>query len=494
MKKTVSLLLIFCMALTIAACGSHDAAVPDQTTAAASETEAVTETTLYMEDDLPDTLDYNGRTVTTFGWSGASIEEFFVEEINGEIINDSIFERNLAVSERLNVDLQYHIEPGANAQRKEWVNSVSKAVMSGEGSYDITAGYSMCGASLASAGMVLELSGLEYLDFEKPWWPDSLMKEAVVGDKLYFASGDISSRMLAYIFGVFFNKKLAESYGISGLYETVTDGSWTTDKMTSMIKDVYSDVNGDGNKGEEDLYGLLVHITYSDSLYFANGLRTTELDSDGRPVLSEDFLGVKAQTLLEKLVGIFAENYAFLQNYGTNGDGYNRAKAIFVGERAIFMIGELNLAMNTLRDTEISYGILPIPKGSETQDSYRTVMSFPYTLYGVPLDAKDPEMSGAVMECLASESYRTVSPAIFEISLKVKYSEDVEMSEMYDIIRGSVVFDFGRIFNDNLSSQTYSLFRNSVLNGNTDWASTIAKNKDSLSAMLDTVVTSLMGE
>ena len=244
MKKTVSLLLIFCMALTIAACGSPDAAVPDQTTAAASETEAVTETTLYMEDDIPDTLNYNGRTVTTFGWSGASIEEFFVEEINGEIINDSIFERNLAVSERLNVDLQYHIEPGANAQRKEWVNSVSKAVMSGEGAYDITAGYSMCGASLASAGMVLELSGLNILIFDNG---DRFSYErAVVGGSSGGASGDISS-VCWRIYSACSSIKLAESRNL-GLYETVTDGSWTTDKMTSMIKDVYSDVNG-GNKG-----------------------------------------------------------------------------------------------------------------------------------------------------------------------------------------------------------------------------------------------------
>ena len=62
---------------------------------------------------------------------------------------------------------------------------------------------------------------------------------------------------------------------------------------------------------------------------------------------------------------------------------------------------------------------------------------------------------------------------------------------MYDIIRGTVNFDFGRIFNDSLSSMTYSLFRNNVGNGTADWASTLAQNETKLQTMLDSLLASL---
>ena len=123
---------------------------------------------MYLPDDLPDTLDYSGNTVTTFGWSGPVLVEFYVEEQNGEVVNDAIFARNLAVEERLNIELEYHLEPGAFDQRNTWVQALSSSITAGDGAYDISAGYSMAGVSLASKGMCLPLTDQEYLDFDKP--------------------------------------------------------------------------------------------------------------------------------------------------------------------------------------------------------------------------------------------------------------------------------------------------------------------------------------
>ena len=95
------------------------------------------------------------------------------------------------------------------------------------------------------------------------------------------------------------------------------------------------------------------------------------------------------------------------------------------------------------------------------------------------------------MECLASESYRTVSPALFETALKVKYAADDGTAEMYDILRASVTFDIGRIFTDSMSSLTYSLFRNAIINGSSDWASIYKNNESSLTAKFSDVITAL---
>jgi hypothetical protein len=98
------------------------------------------------------------------------------------------------------------------------------------------------------------------------------------------------------------------------------------------------------------------------------------------------------------------------------------------------------------------------------------------------------------MEAMASESYRTVSPALFENAFKVKYAQDEQSSLMYDIIRSTVSFDFGRVFNNDLNSLTYSLFRNAIVQQNTNWASTVKANEKPLTKMLQKLTESLAGE
>ena len=51
------------------------------------------------------------------------------------------------------------------------------------------------------------------------------------------------------------------------------------------------------------------------------------------------------------------------------------------------------------------------------------------------------------MEALAAESYKTVIPAYYDISLKVKQTRDDESGEMLDLIRGSLWMNFGYSYN-----------------------------------------------
>jgi hypothetical protein len=65
---------------------------------------------------------------------------------------------------------------------------------------------------------------------------------------------------------------------------------------------------------------------------------------------------------------------------------------------------------------------------------------------------------------------------------------------MYDIIRSSNVFDFGRIFNDSLNGDTYYLFRNSLANSKDNWISTYEKSSKALNKRLDKLITNLTEE
>ncbi|MCR5264876.1 MAG: hypothetical protein K6D94_13445 [Clostridiales bacterium] len=504
-KRILSLIfsaLLCASAVAAAACGessdspSPAAAAASQDGDSPAETEPAETEPQYEPDDLPSDLSFGGAKINLLGWDYSSRPndvEFGITEANGEIVNDAIYERNRKVEERINIDIVESAVPGDNGARAEWVKFVEKSVMAGAKAYDIVAGYSMCGASLAYKNLLWELNDRQYLNFDKPWWPDSLLKEAVCDGKLYFASGDISTNMIYMLYVNYFNKAMFESFGIENPYELVRSGTWTIDKLMSMVDTMYSDLNGDGNRDVGDQFGYVNHITFSDGWFFASGLRTTTVGDEGLPVLSPLFGGERAQGLLDKLNTLFSQPGGFLIDYSYD-DAYNLNYNMFMEGRIGLTTTEALQAYEKFRFSDINYGILPMAKYDETQSDYYTVSSFPYSLYGIPVDVDDPDRSAAVLEALASESYRTVSPALFEVALKVKYSQDADSTEMWDLIRSSNVFDFGRIFNDNMNSETYSLYRNAIGAHTADWISTYAKAEKRLTKALAKVVEHLTAE
>ena len=68
----------------------------------------------------------------------------------------------------------------------------------------------------------------------------------------------------------------------------------------------------------------------------------------------------------------------------------------------------------------------------------------------IPIDARNPEMSGAVLEALAAQSYRTVTPAFFDVALKNRYSRDPETAEMMELIKDSIYINFESLYNESI--------------------------------------------
>ncbi len=481
MKKTknvISLLLLASMLSAVACGGTEAPGGTDVGTTSAGETTAEVDTT--ARDSLPDNLDFDGAEITMLVRGNLSMPEFFVEEQSGDIVDDALYNRNAAVSDRLNVKLDFVEEPGAYGEKETFAQKLTNSILAGDRAYDVVAGYSMAIANLAADGMLYDLNETAYLDFSKPWWSDSLQKESTVNGKLFFASGDISTNLLYYMYATFFNKTMMSEYDLESPYELVLDGKWTLDKLIEMTTDVYSDLNGDGKKDYDDRFGMVVADVYIDPFFFGSGLKTTELDKDGVPQISPLFSSEKTQDLIDKLCTfLHTSNDAIIAKGGEERFFY------FDQGRFMFSNNEILFAVTNLRNKDFEYGILPVPKWDEAQDEYYTIASFPYSLYGIPIDVEDPDMVSAVLEALASESYRTVSPALFEVALKVKYSSDDYASKMYDILRETMTYDFGRVFTDSLNSLTFSMFRDSVASDNTNWASTYAANSATLENKLN---------
>lgn len=120
--------------------------------------------------------------------------------------------------------------------------------MAGERAYDVCAFYQIYGSSLGLDGMLYNINELDYVDFSQPWWNQDFYEELSYQNQLYYMVGSMNLSVTSSLMGVFFNQtKVTDYYSdYDFLYQLVYDGEWTLDKFSELVRDVYTDLDGDG--------------------------------------------------------------------------------------------------------------------------------------------------------------------------------------------------------------------------------------------------------
>ena len=453
-SRLVCVLLACLMLLPLVACGKTEepsatttAPAGENTTTAGSDvvTEATENTDIngYLKDDLDPSLNFQNEEFTLLYWSDREHEEFYAENQTGDLVNDAIYTRNQMVEERLGMKFAYVTEKGNASYVNEFAQKVNTSISAGDHAYDLVSAHSYTIGKCATQDLLYNLAEVAHINFEQPWWPDKLISQATINDKLFFVSGDISANVIYMMYVTFFNKDMLETYHLEDPYQLVADGKWTIDKQFEMCTGVYSDLNGNGAKDIGDQYGQYTYTLHLDSFLWGSDIVILDTTNE-TPVFSEDFMGEKTLGLQEKVQNFFnnTEDGYLLTENKTVHQYFGQGISLFWNDRCRQAI--------TFAGQEVSYGIIPIPKYDEAQEDYATLLGNPFSLYGVPKDTQRPDMAGAVIECMASESYRTISPALYEVALKVKYSQDDVAAEMFDMAKSAVVFDLGRILSSSL--------------------------------------------
>ncbi len=411
---------------------------------------------------LPDDLTLGGETMGVLYWSDVENPEFFVEESDniGDKVLDAINNRNKMLEKRMDVKLDFIPREGRNSKLKDFVTYIDASYGAGDHAFDIIAGYSQTVANAAYNNYCYNLATTEHLDLEKPWWPSLLTEEATINGRLFFVSGDISTNMLYMMYTVFFNKEMLETRTeLKSPYNMIAANEWTVDNMLAMCSDFYSDLDADSKKSDNDRYGMVLPKLSLDAFFYGSGLRTTDRGADGLIKVSDTYFSEKAGSLLEKLSRVFYDS----------DDGYWKGKSeIFSGGRAAFYCDRAVNAIKYLGDVDFEYGVAPAPKWSADQDAYYTCAGNPFTLYAIMGNSQRADLASAVLECWAYQAYNYTTPAIFEVTMKIRFAKDSETARMYDMIRDGVTFDLGRIYGITLEDMTQTLYRN-AMDDRSDW-------------------------
>lgn len=487
-KRIISILLLAALCITVVSCGQE--AQNPVTTDSSSDTSAeVIEPVTPKFPSLPDDLDFGGETLNILiredSGAGSHLwkNEFYVEESTGDVVSDAVYQRNLDVSSFLNLDLNYISIPGDWGNMNSFITTVRSSIQSGESAYDVMASYQYYTPTFAVEGMLKNIAELPYVDWSQPWWPDDLMNSLMVNNRLYFVTGDIALSVFRDSIVTFFNSDLAEDFDLD-MYQIVSDGKWTADMANSITKQVCSDLNGDGKMElGVDRFG---YINYPAGQYLAAfGARTTVIGDDGVPAFNlsdERFISG-----VEKLWALLFDNEGGVDH--TRSSDYakqNDLDALFMNDQCFFYVNSLSYS-DKFRSMRSDFGIIPIFKLNEEQDTYYTGPGDSYTVMSVPIDSDKDEAAGAYLEAMACLGRNLVREAYFSIALKNKITRDDESFKMLEMITSNVVYTFDKMYSSVIGN-VGNIMRVMTDSNTTGWSSYVASNIDAWQTKLDSLL------
>lgn len=476
MKKITALILALLMLASAAACAENK----DNDTETQAGNESIVSETEPEETAIPDDLpEYNAdgykfRVLTHQKMIG-------IEEQDGEILNDTYYDRDRKVMERFNFTITVDQTSDYGQTGSKFKTSVTAA----SDDYDMAFLHMVNGASMAPSGYYYTINDIDYINLDKVWWDPQMNNGFSVGGKLFLAAGDILPETLLRTSCMAFNKNKFDDLNMTYPYDTAAQGLWTLDVLTELTKGQNQDLNGDGKIKElDDFFGLTQwYLDSPYSFYYGAGGTIVAKDENDIPYL--DLNIDRNIAIYEKMYDLIVNNES---NYHTDINTYTNAYDQFTQGIALFCECALtHLKGDKYREMENDYGILPIPKYDEKQEKYLGFVNGAASVMGIPKTIQDAECVGIIIEGLAAESYRMVTPKMYEVVAKTKHARDEESAAMVDIVIRERVFDFGytHMFDQSLTN----FHRDLLAKKSTNVASTFEKAEKSLTRALEKIIT-----
>ena len=492
--KAVFSLLLAALTLTsvMASCGGDGTGDSVVTTGASVETEgAAIETEETLKSLVPEGLDFGGEEIRILSSSYFEGDAFtmHVDEATGDVVNDAVYNRNLALESKFNVKLVY-TDQYQNGSGVDSAVQIRKFVTAGSDDYDILFGCQYNLAPLVLDNIMLNLEDCEYLHLDQPWWYQNHIEEMSIGHgTTYFVTGDITLNVLRNMGCIYVNKQVyTQNYeSIEDLYNEVLDGKWTFDRLAQTCTEMYQDLNGDGAFDDDDQYGIgVITANLTDHFTYAAGIRATTRDENNIPVLTMN--NEKTVNHTQKLYSLYYENPG-VRVFPADYNSLDIVMPNKFNENELLYLPGWFYTAELLRNMEVDYAVIPFPKYDENEPTYLSLAHDISVTACLPTTCSKVEQSTAIMEEMAFLGYRDVLPAYYEVAIKIKYNRDSTDAAMQilDIIHDNCTTDFAFIYNYALNG--VGLIERDLMGGKkADFSSAYAKKEKTFQKKLDELI------
>lgn len=373
-----------------------------------------------------------------------------------EVVNRAQGDRIDMVEQLLEVEIEEEYVYDGRRKNAEMCNRIRGDNITLTADYQVVVPCLYDGATLAQEGALINLYDLPGIQMAAPWWDQVFNEEATIAEQLYFTIGDIGNINKSSTAALTFNKslyernKLTEKYG--GLpYDLVRNGTWTLDVVLQMTKEISNDLDHSGAIDYKDEYGWGGQLDDMWSIFYGSGSKiATTKTADGYPELC--MYSERSSSVMDKLQSLVQDDL----HYVSANDYFGVAQwptvllqDNFIGGHSLFYNGSMATPIE-LGEMDDAYGLLPIPKGDDTQDGYYSLVNpWTSTCFAVPmsLPEKDYELVADLFNVMGAVSKNLVAPAYLNQCLeymKTRDDDTIDMIENY-ILPGRGC-DVGMIF------------------------------------------------
>ena len=462
-KRVLSCILAALCLSSLYGCGGTTEKIETETIASATKTETVeTETAPSRPKPSSDGQKFGGasfRVLYRFGGNAYNCKDVTAPDgLNGEVVNDAVYHRNIALEEMLDIQLDAKADGDPRA-------FVMADIQSGSGEFDVVLEEMYALAPLAVENYLYNWRDMPYFDETMPWWDENAAAELSFANRAYLMAGDITMKTSGCVRFFCFNKDMWNDYGLTEPYTLVESGGWTVDKMTEYVRTVSLDVNGDGKMDGNDRFGLLNESPTF--LLVGCGVLYTTKDERDLPVA--DFANEHTVTALEKVKALLDDKEHVLDYPAMAKDMDTSAfPHIYDYGRSRFAAGQLlmiDICADDIRqfaDMENRYGIVPNPKLDEAQSEYYHLIDPFAPVWALSAIQKQPELTGAAMEAWGYLSENLVE-AFYETTMKKKRADAPEDAAMLDMVRSSVRYELATVLDFGVSDVISAAYKSGNL-------------------------------
>ncbi|MBQ3178804.1 MAG: hypothetical protein IJB52_13370 [Clostridia bacterium] len=406
------------------------------------------------------------------------------EEMTGESVQDSVFQRNMEVEEMLNCTLEHEALDLNFDQVQPHIESL---VLSGDAAVDYYVNDQLGLLHCGLKGYLLDLAdkssfGDYHFDLESDVYYSEYMKQLSVGDKRFIITGDyfIDTMRAAHV--LYLNKNIVNDlYGDANyVYNLVLDDAWTLSKMNEMVTEAYQDTNGDGTADENDRFGLTGHSSgwafpyYA--FYYSTDCKVVSFDDKGLPFINES-----SQENLSKMAELLIATDTSIGIWKTTSVA-DSLKTFVNGQAMLTFfqkVGDMEQA--SIRDFD-GMGVIPYPKMDESQEIYRTLVHDTAEMGAVPVTTVGEAATAvsAVIQVLSIHAHEYLLEGYYEVALKSKYAQDAYTAQMLDLVVAGIsapfefAYELGFGTDSFLKTITFQPIADSITKGTDVTASTFA--------------------
>lgn len=418
---------------------------------AVSGSDSEIEETKFLYSEQVEANDYDGWVLripnSDKGEAGYS---FDAEEVNGEVLNDAIYNRNRRVENKFNITIE-------EVEIENEVSLLSQSVAGGLRDYAIYHVLMWDCVNIIAKNLIRPISSMPYIDISNPYW-DPGVEDIMFNDVLYYGYSDITFNHYESMATLFYNGQLLENNQLELPYDLFIEGKWTVDKMYEYVETVSSDANGDGQMNiDDDIIGFAGRDFSQLGWLHASGMQLISYDS-----ASDEY---KFDMNTERMHQLYESVYPLTVNGDYVDLRQNGDREAFMAGRVLFLAHQINV-FRQLRSADDPYGIICYPSVDGDVDTTKVHVNNA-GLFVIPILCVDEEAErlGNILEAWAADSYDYLMEDYFRYAVVGKGANDEKSADMIYRMRDMREFDIAYAI-EGSNSSAIGAYERGITSGN----------------------------